>query len=82
LKVGILLLLRHRDSHHFFGLLWKIRQDFGLESPEEERFHDPFGVSDPVFLISRTFVVFALVSLQTKIIIEIVKVLFFIELKT
>jgi hypothetical protein len=71
LKVGILLLLRHWNSHHFFGLLWKIRQDFRLESPEEERFHDPFGVSDPVFLISRTFVVFALVSLQTKIIIEL-----------
>jgi hypothetical protein len=44
--------------------LRQIRQDFGFQSPEEKRFHDPFGVRDPVLLVLRPVVFVTLITLH------------------
>ena len=49
--VDLTLLLRHQNFLQAGDFLWQVGQYVRLQPSQEKRFHDPLGVSDPVFLI-------------------------------
>lgn len=51
LKVQVVLQLSHRHPDDLLRLLWQLGEDFGLETSEEKRPHDPLGVGDAILLV-------------------------------
>jgi hypothetical protein len=51
LKVEVVLRGGHGDPDDLFSLARQVRQHLRLESSQEERFHDPFGVRDAIGLV-------------------------------